>query len=383
MRTISCNQIDTSDLMARCLLEGLSGKFEKAGLSGDMQVTKKDMLREAQQLIDQGRVTSAIAIYRRIVDEDPSDLNAISMLGALYEKAGRSNDAVEHFLRIAEKFLKAGSAVSGAYILKKVIRIDPTNAVANMNLGELQLQEKAAGAAHDHFIEAAAAFWHKGNIPAAIKMNKRALEVMPDSRHAKAALALIQRETEPPAPPEPKKREITSDLPEIIISIADGSDDVCAPLTYFEQPKAVSNSGPLNPIATGDASIKGEDTIIQQIAMAEYLVGCGHLDQAIRSLREVLLEKPDHIQIREKLKDIYLRSEMMDRASEECVNIAAVYVARGDHGRAADYIARARLFNPSMEDLSSVASPESHGAPTEVTETSNERQTGGLAFTVM
>src|SRR5215831_14014400 len=223
-----------------------------------MQVTKKDMLREAQLLIDQGRVTSAIAIYRRIVDEDPSDLNAISMLGALYEKAGRSNEAVEHFLRIAEKFLKAASPVSGAYILKKVIRIDPTNAIANMNLDELQLQEKAIDAAHDHFIEAAAAFWHKGNIPAAIKTNKRALEVMPDSRKAKAALALVQREIEPPAPPEPKKREIASDLPEIIISIADGSDDVCAPLTYFEN-QAVSASGSLNPIVQGDTStVKGE-----------------------------------------------------------------------------------------------------------------------------
>jgi len=351
-----------------------------------MQVTKKDMLREAQQLIDQGRVTSAIAIYRRIVDEDPSDLNAISMLGALYEKAGRSNEAVEHFLRIAEKFLKAGSAVSGAYILKKVIRIDPTNALANMNLGELQLQEKAIEAAHDHFIEAAAAFWHKGNIPAAVKMNKQALEVMPNSRQAKAALSLIQREMEPPPAPEPKKIEIANDLPEIIISIADGSDEVCAPLTYFEnQPQAAPTSGPLNPIATGDASRKGEDNIIQQIAMAEYLVGCGHLDQAIRSLREVLLEKPDHIQIREKLKDIYLRSEMTDRASDECVNIAAVYIARGDHARAADYIARARLFSPAIEGLhSATTASEGQGTSTEVVhETSNERHTGGLAFTVM
>ena len=350
-----------------------------------MQVTKKEMLREAQQLIDQGRVTSAIAIYRRIVDEDPADLNAISMLGALYEKAGRSNDAVEHFLRIAEKFLKAGSAVSGAYILKKVIRIDPTNAIANMNLGEMQLQENAIDAAHDHFIEAAAAFWHKGNIPAAIKMNKRALEVVPNSRQAKAALSLIQREIEPPSGPEPK-REISCDLPEIIISIADGSDDVCAPMTFFDnQTHAAAVPGSINAIAQGGAvPRKDEDGIIQQIAMAEYLVGCGQLDLAIRSLREVLLEKPDHIQIREKLKDIYLRSEMVDRASEECVNIAAVYVARGDHSRAADYIARARLFSPSNQELSSVATaPPS--SPTEgVPEASTEGQADrSLAFTVM
>jgi len=216
-------------------------------------------------------------------------------------------------------------------------------------------------------------------------MNKRALEIMPDSRQAKAALSLIQREMEPPPMPEPK-REIASDLPEIIISIADGSDEVCAPMTFFDQQAqtAVVPGSVSPPSAASAFPPRDEDGIIQRIAMAEYLVGCGQRDQAIRSLREVLLEKPDHIQIREKLKDIYLRSEMMDRASEECVNIAAVYVARGDHGRAADYIARARLFNPSIEEFSSVATVPPTSPNEVVPDAGTEGQTErSLAFTVM
>src|SRR5207244_2400517 len=93
--------------------------------------------------------------------------------------------------------------------------------------------------AHAFFIEAGAAFWHKGNINAAIKMNKRALESMPDSRQAKTALALLQQELEqselPPQPhpkpqaqaPRAKAEPITGTLEEILISIPDEPGKPC------------------------------------------------------------------------------------------------------------------------------------------------------------
>ncbi|HSB08286.1 MAG TPA: tetratricopeptide repeat protein [Blastocatellia bacterium] len=329
-----------------------------------MPLTKTESLRHAQQLVAEGRVSYAISIYQKIVDDDPSDLNAISVLGDLYVKAGRITDAVEHLLRIAENYLRAGSAASAAYILNKVLKIDPANPVAHMNLGELHLKDKEIDRAHDDFIEAGAAFWHKGNITAALRMNKRALDIMPTSRKAKSALALIQGEIDQSVLPEPKK-EIVSDLPEIIISIPDGSDAVCAPVTACAG-KLQSDS-----IAAGDFRSQkesqhglDEDGAVQQIAMAEYLVASGHVDQAIRVLRETLQDKPDHIQIREKLKDIYLRSAMNERASEECVNIAAILIARGETGRAAEYVTRARVLNPPVEPVSPLATPST----SEVTE---------------
>jgi len=303
-----------------------------------MQPSKAERLREARQHIAEGRESAAMSIYQKIVDTDSSDLAAISMLGDLYAKAGRIDDAVALFLRVVENLLRSGSGVSAAYVLKKVLKIEPSNPVAHMNLGELHYRDNEIERAHNDFIEAGAAFWHKGNIKAAIKMNNRALEIMPTSRHARAALALIERETseELPAP----KKEIKFDFPEIIISIADGSDAVCAPLT---SPPADSESQPV--FRPG----MDEDAAIEQIATSEFLVGCGQVDQAIGVLRACLQNKPDDIQIREKLKDIYLRSEMIDRASEECVNIAAVYLAKGEGSRAADYVARARLLLSSVE----------------------------------
>jgi tetratricopeptide (TPR) repeat protein len=329
-----------------------------------MQLTKTESLRQARQHIAEGRVSLAMSIYQKIVDGDSSDLAAISMLGDLYVKAGRIADAVEHFLRIAENLLRSGSAISAAYILKKVLKIDPTNPVAHMNLGELHFHDNKIDSAHDAFIEAGAGFWHTGNKTEAVRMNRRALEIMPSSRHAKAALALIQREIDQPELAEPKK-EFACELPDIIISIPDGSDAVCAPGT---------SDSIDSPSQWGSVPARDEDVITELIATAEFLVGCGQVDQAIGLLRESLQDKPDHIQIREKLKDIYLRSEMIDRASEECVNIAAIYRARGESSRAADYVIRARLLRSSVELVSPLATSQTSGVeePEGVQETGSE-----------
>src|SRR5262249_2895209 len=133
-----------------------------------------------------------------------------------------------------ENCLRNGSAISATRILNKVIKLDPKNPRAQMNLGELLTREGKMEQAHGCFIEAGAAFWHKGNIQAAIRMNERALTTIPGSRQAMVALALLQQELEEPEAahrqqPQPKQsivssqtqNVITSELPPIMIDIPD------------------------------------------------------------------------------------------------------------------------------------------------------------------
>jgi tetratricopeptide (TPR) repeat protein len=342
------------------------------------QPTKTETVREAQMLIDSGRVSAAISIYQKIVESDSSDLAAISVLSDLYVKAGRVADAAEHLLRIAENYVRSGSGNSASHILNKVLKLDPTNARAQMNLGELRSHEGKTDQAHACFIEAGAAFWHKGNINAAIKMNKRALENKPDSRQAKTALALLQQELDqaelpPPPPQQPqaaraKAEAITGTLEEILISIPDEpgkpsvdesfqygkSQPVFSPPPVVETPPATLDSG-VSPAQDGLLNGLSDDAIVEQIARAELLVAYGQADEGVLLLRETLLYRPDHIEIRAKLKDIYLRCEMRERAIEECINIAGIYAARGDLSRARDHTIRARLLSDPDDQIALLA----------------------------
>ncbi len=321
-----------------------------------MQLSKTDALRQAQQYIDTGRVSSAIRLYKDIVDADASDLSVVSTLGELYVKAGRNQEAVEHLLRIAENYLQNGSAISATHILRKVLRLDPTSARAHMHLGELYLNEGRINDAHAFFIEAGAAFWHKSNTAEAIRMNQRALAFRPDSRQARTALALLEQEiNQPELPPAPMPASV--ELEQFLISIPDEPETGDAVVAVHDN--GLLPELPLDPaqmLSTEESpEWLGEDAIVEQIAIAEMLVGDGQEVQAVALLRDTLHHRPDHIQIRAKLKDIYLRTEMVDRASEECLNIAAIYAARGEDSRARDYVLRARLLNHSANPIPTIA----------------------------
>ena len=334
-----------------------------------MLINKTESIRQAQLLIDQGRVSAAISMYQKIVETDFSDLAAISVLSDLYVKAGRVPEAAEHFARIAEHYMRSGSAISAVYILNKILKLDPENARAQMNLGECYYQEGKAEQAHECFIEAGAAFWHKGNVAAAIKMNERALVCVPQSRQAKTALALLSQEIDQAKTPK-RPKATTTELEPILISIPDepGAPDAFQySQAQAEPPPIVAEPVQMLPIYSREPLAQelefglDDDAIVEKITEAELLVAQGEADQAVALLRGALHHRPDHIQIREKLKDIYLRSGMIDRAAEECLNIAGIYAARGDSGRARDHIMRARQLRDPDDPIALLSVAQQRG----------------------
>lgn len=113
----------------------------------------------------------------------------------------------------------------------------------------------------------------------------------------------------------------------------------------------------VNPTKGIKAADDNDEHIIRQVSTAEMLVGMGKVDDAVAMLRQLLHERPENIHIHTKLKDIYLRSEMLEKAAEECLQLARIYEARGDSSRAKDYLVRAKRLNPASESKTDEAPP--------------------------
>lgn len=320
-----------------------------------MSFNKAGALRQAEQYVSQGDLSSAIAVYRKIVDADPLDISAISALGDLYVKTNRTKDAVDYFVRIADNYLRKGSTNGATYLLTKILKLDPLNAKVYMKLGELYLRDGLAEKAHDCFIEAGAAFWQKNNPGAAREANMKALQAKPDSRQAKAALSALREESQEGQPP-PLPVTIAGDVAPILISIPDDSA-ASSRLEIGREAQKVEELADYEYLGTAQNPLVAleEQTIIAHISAAEMLVAYGKIDEAVSRLRALLKQKPDDIEVRVKLKDVYLRGERIDRASEECLNIAAIYAARGDSLRAKDFMIRAELLERAMQQLLSEA----------------------------
>lgn len=316
-----------------------------------MSFNKAGSLRQAEQYVAQGDLSSAIAMYRKIVDADPFDISAISALGDLYVKTNRTKDAVDYFLRIADSYLRKGSTNSATYLLTKILKLDPLNAKVHVKLGDLYLRDGLAEKAHDCFIEAGAAFWQRNHPGAAREANMKALQAKPDSRQAKAALAALREESQE-GQAQPLQVAMAGDVEPIMISIPDDAEAKLR-IESGKEPQRAEEAAEFEYLGSSQKpmAILEEKTIIAHISAAEMLVAYGKIDEAVNRLRALLRQKPDDIEVRVKLKDVYLRGERIERASEECLNIAAIYAARGDALRAKDFMIRAELLERTLQQL--------------------------------
>jgi periplasmic protein TonB len=299
---------------------------------GYMPFNKTEALRRAKEHVSKREITAAIAIHRMIAQADPYDLTTINALGELYVGAGRTKEAIDDFTRIADGYLNSGSGMKAAYLLRKALDLDPSNAPALIKLGEIYLREGMIEKAHDEFIRAGALLASIGQFTGALQANHRALTAKPGSPEAKAAIAALQADSTAYETGFEGKQPETG----------------TRGLRSFSEPDSVQAS---LPNSSNERSPADEESLIQQLSKAEMLVGYGEVDRAISFLKEVVSQSPDNLDVHGKLKDIYLRNEMIKEAALECLELARIHEARGESGRASEYTMRAGRLGQSTGHL--------------------------------
>ena len=119
-----------------------------------------------------------------------------------------------------------------------------------------------------------------------------------------------------------------------------------------------------------------DEFIVRQLFAAELLAGCGDTEKAVALLKRLLEFRPDAIDVRTKLKDIYLRSDMIKEASREFMEIARVYESHGDTTRAKDFSVRAeRLAQQLAEPPRGTNTSPAIARPVERPAKANAKQT--------
>ena len=506
-----------------------------------MSLNKSKVLRTAEKYVLQGKIPAAIDEYRKVVSADPGDLTTINTLGDLYVRAGRIQDAISNFSRIADSYREGGFTLKAIAMLKKISKLDPTNIetamkLANlysqqgllvearqqylqvadayaragqtrkaleayqkiadldpsntsvrMKLGEIYSRESMTEQAHEAFIMAGAEFLRKGDSEQALNANLKAIVINPDSRQALTAIATIytqQGQTDRAInilceafERNPGDVELLTILGRTYLSagmmddaeqtflslveldknryhyllevgrrflqigdldraseqidgcievlIAKREEDKAIDFLRRVLDKEMNHIGSLKrlaqiflriredhnliatlnslveaamrkgdeqeaiaalkelarlepdeplhlqrlynlgvqDIAEGDSpdvvratgpldfqSAAFDDTfVIRQISEAEILAGHGQVSHAVEILTAILTYTPENVQVHIKLKDVYLRAGIMDKASEECLQLARIHESRGETARASDYMAEAHQLNPLMD----------------------------------
>jgi tetratricopeptide (TPR) repeat protein len=136
-----------------------------------MAFEKAKVLKAAEKFLSQGKINAAIKEYRQIVDHDADDLTTLNMLGDLYVRSGKKEEAVSCFERIAEHYSAQEFNLKAIAMYKKIERLRPRDPIVAFKLAELYASQGLVHDARSQYLVVADAYTRAGD-------NKRALEIL-------------------------------------------------------------------------------------------------------------------------------------------------------------------------------------------------------------
>src|SRR4029079_5743363 len=136
-----------------------------------MAFEKAKVLKAAEKFLSQGKINAAIKEYRQIVDNDGDDLTTLNMLGDLYVRSGKKEEAVSCFERIAEHYSAQEFNLKAIAMYKKIERLRPRDPIIAFTLAELYAAQGLVHDARAQYLVVADAYTRSGD-------NKKTLEVL-------------------------------------------------------------------------------------------------------------------------------------------------------------------------------------------------------------
>ncbi len=136
-----------------------------------MAFDKAKVLKAAEKSLSQGKINAAIKEYRQIVDNDADDLTTLNMLGDLYVRSGKKEEAVACFERIAEHYGAQEFNLKAIAMYKKIERLRPRDPLVAFKLAELYASQGLVHDARAQYLVVADSHTRTGD-------NKRALEIL-------------------------------------------------------------------------------------------------------------------------------------------------------------------------------------------------------------
>jgi tetratricopeptide (TPR) repeat protein len=146
-----------------------------------MSTNWSQTLLVAEKHLSRGKITAAIDEYRKLVTWDPTDLTTLNRLGDLYARAGLNQEAKRIFSRVADGYRYQGFTLKAIAVLKKLLRIDPSDLESAGGLAECYLAQGLAGDAGRQYNEIATAYERAGQEQKALAACQRLAEIDPSN----------------------------------------------------------------------------------------------------------------------------------------------------------------------------------------------------------
>jgi len=316
-----------------------------------------ECLRYQSQLVDlyikRNDITKAVATCRKILKLAPQDVNTLMKLGALLEKTQKGSEAVEAYREALTQYRAAGAGAQVLDCLQHIVKLDPNNLNAHVELGEQAVKMRQPKVAAGGFLQAAQLARKAGEEDRWAELVERAHTVDPSDEAASTAAAELflkrERGAEAAALLEPINQSKPDDLPVLellarsYLQVKDyGKAQTCCLKLYQARPETLNLM-----VTLAEGWVKVEDTekalallkqikprLFQEGKRAEYLKiveGMYEADETNLAVLETLTGLYNDLNIEDGLRrslarlfSLYLAAEQYDQAADTLERIIDV-----------------------------------------------------------
>src|SRR3989441_3771010 len=143
----------------------------------------------AEKFVRSGKIPEAIAEYKKLAEDNSRDMGVLNKLGDLCVRAGKTQDAIRYFLRIAEFYASDGFFLKSIAMYKKVSKLDPANVDCQQKLAGLYQQQGLTIEAKAQYMAVADRFIKSAQFKKAIEGFPHVLEIEPDNMKVRMTYA--------------------------------------------------------------------------------------------------------------------------------------------------------------------------------------------------
>lgn len=149
-----------------------------------MALDRSAVLENAQRYAAQGKLTEAIAEWKKLADLSPNDGTPYNAIGDLHLKRNAPNDAIEAYFKAAAAFRAGGAALKAIAVFKKILKIDPNQFAAYRFLADLNAERGLVSNAVADYLALGKLYLKAGKAKEALDTYRAAIKLEPSNLDA-------------------------------------------------------------------------------------------------------------------------------------------------------------------------------------------------------
>ena len=320
-----------------------------------MALNKDKIFKAADKYIRGNKIEKAINEYESWLKKSPKDWNTVRVVGDLYHRIGRNDEAIKSYSLVADAYKRDGFNVRAIATHKMILRLDSQNEAAMRNLAELQAEEGLLMEAKSHYQTLVELYNKQGHKRRASEVFKKLADIDPQDVKIRYKYAEFL-----------SKQGKTDEASREYVGIADqfiGQGLVDEAVKILEQGRSLDTADPALKIKLAHAhSLQGnheqavrllkevrqshpvDPIVLGRLGEAYLAAGnTAEAETAFQQLNEAEPGNPDNVM---RLADLRIAQSKFDAALEQLTPLVDNQVAVNEGGKAGELLQKVLAKEP-------------------------------------